>query len=246
MPYSPLYISETLVEGQTQIDIGASTRPTTTQVLVWIEEIETGIVERALGSHTATDEYWDVPAQPVSAETYEPVYHVKTERLTIDGEGGLIVPLINAKKPIISITSLAKNDEALDDAPDWETLVEGPAAGSEFVLLKSGTKALTYALFIYDNTPLPGPKRLKATYQYGWNVSSAILQEYCTLGVSIKVLEARRGTSQADGLTELTGDLGTYIPAQYESRINQWKSRMVDIEQKHFQRRRNLAVAIIK
>lgn len=39
MSYNPLYTSEAMVKGLTQVTIGESSVPTTTQKLVWIEQL---------------------------------------------------------------------------------------------------------------------------------------------------------------------------------------------------------------
>jgi len=235
-PYTPVYTTEANVEALTQISIDTGTVPTSTQVLDWIEEIERRIVEQALGSHAATDEYVDVPNQEDIGAYWTLEWTPKVDSLRFKYSGaGELVPLYNVKKPILSITSLYKNDEALDDAPSWTQLTEGPANNSSFILLKSGIKGLGYALFFYDNYPSAGPKRLKVTYTYGWNVDSKILRDYCTLGVSVKVLEARMGTSSGDGLSEFqSGDFSTYIPTQYMNRIKLYKEEMKEIETKYF------------
>ena len=246
MSYVPVYTTEVLVEGITQVTITASSTPTTAQTASWIEEVETGVVDRRLGSHSATGVYVDVPEQGEVGGEYSAAFRAQTGRLRIQsGMGaGSFVPLLNVKSPVVSISKLYKNDEDLEDAPVWDALTEGPASGSSFILLQSDN--LGYALFFYDNLPLPGYKRLKLDYSFGYNVGSKVLQEYCTLGVAVKVLEARRGTSSADGLSEFSGgSLGTYVPTQYESRIAGFRIRMAEIEVKHFPRRK-LPMAIIK
>ena len=53
--------------------------------------------------------------------------------------------------------------------------------------------------------------------------------------MGIKVLQARRGTSQADGLTEFaSGDFGTFIPTQYSTRMKEYREEMKIIEKDHF------------
>uniref|UniRef100_A0A6M3KIP6 Uncharacterized protein n=1 Tax=viral metagenome TaxID=1070528 RepID=A0A6M3KIP6_9ZZZZ len=241
------YTTEAKVEAVTQIDIDATTYPTTAQVAVWITEIEAEIAERALGSHTATDQYVDVPSAEESAQYWGFKWTPATDSLQFTyGGAGVIVPLANIKSPFISVTSLAKNDQALNDTPSWSTLTEGPADGSSFILLKSGLKDLGYALYFYDNNPSAGPKRLKLTYTYGFNISSEILGEYCTLQVAVKVLQAKMGTSSASGLTEFEGqDFGRYLPTQYEKRIKSFQIRIKEIETKYFPRKHSLSSVII-
>jgi len=243
MSYSPIYTSEADVEAITQVDITDTTKPNSSQVLNWIEEIEKGVIERALGSHTATDVLVDVPSQEEVIGFYSAIYRARTGQLIIKTAlgGGVLVPLANVKHPIVSITSLFKNDESLNDAPDWKQLTEGPGDGTSFILLESDS--LGYALWFYDNFPLPGPKRLKMTYQYGYNIDSKILREYCTLGVAVKVLEAKRGLSEGGGLTEfVAGEMGTYIPTHYVSRIEMFKARMKEIEQTYFPKEFGFAI----
>jgi len=239
MSYQPQYTSEEKVEGILQIDIDNDSNPSSSEVLTWIEEVEREVEERRLGSHTATDVYVDVPSLDEAAGYYSATYKAKTGQLFIATSmgAGILVPLLNIKGPIISITSLYKNDEDPSDTPDWEELTEGPGDGSDFMLLEatSGSKTYGYALWIYDNFPLAGPKRLKMSYTYGYNINSKILQEWCTLKVAIKVLEAKMGTSSGEGLTEFAGgDLGTYIPTQYQTRIALFKQRIKEIEATYF------------
>lgn len=242
------YTSEALVEAITQIDITNSSSPSSDQVSTWIEEVEKEVEERRLGSHTASDVYIDVPSLRESSGYYDVTYRAKTGQLFIltSMGAGRLVPLTNIKGPIISITSLYKNDKDPSQEPDWVELTEGPGDGSDFILLQatSGSKVYGYALWIYDNFPLPGPKRLKMTYTFGYNIDEKILQEWCTLKVAIKVLQAKMGTSSGEGLSEFAGgDLGTYIPTQYQTRISLFKQRIVEIEATYFPH--ELAVAIL-
>jgi len=237
--YTPKFTSEANVEALLQMEFDASTYPSSVQVLDWIEEIETDVIERNLYQRTATDVYIDVPASRLQPEfnSYSWTYHVKSDRMIVGRGGGVLVPLTNVKKPIISIVSLYKNDADLNDAPDWVELTEGPGEGSSFILLTSTSRTgevLGYALWFYDNFPLAGPKRLKMTYTYGYNVNTEILDRYCTLGVAIKVLQALRGTANPGGLAEFTGTLGTYVPTHYESRIEDFRREMRLIEEMHF------------
>jgi hypothetical protein len=161
------------------------------------------------------------------------------------GEGGYLVPLLNVKSPIISITELQKNDEDYADTPDWISLTEGPADNSSFLLLTSGLKNLGYAIWFYDNLPMAGPKRLRVTYTYGYNVDNEILQRWCTLKVAIKVLVAKMGTSSASGLTELQGEgLGIYLPRQYKRRIDELKAEVAIIEKTYFPKPSGIPAAI--
>jgi len=223
------------VEGLTQITIDATTSPSTNETLDFIEEIETDVKERNLYTRTATDEYVDVAPTSAYPGSYNVSWDIKRDSLSFTGAEGVIVTLPNVKRPIISITTLSKNDEAPDDTASWDALTEGPADGSSFILLTTGNKASGYALWFYDNIPLAGPKRLKMTYTYGHNLNTEVLDRYSTLGVGIKVLQARRGTSAADGLTEFDGGtMGVFVPTQYSTRIAEYRDEMKEIEKNHF------------
>ena len=238
MSYSPLYTSEVQIEGLLQLTIDANSIPTTTQLNTFIEQVETEVVQRRLGSHTATDIYLDVgPGGSIPAR-YNWVYNARTGTLRIDLGKGVVVPLINVNVPVISITTLEKNDNSPDAAPSWDSLTEyDGSSASDFMLLKGGSKQLGYALYIYDNMPFDGPMRLKMTYTYGHNVDSIILGEYCMYGAAIKALQARWASNSPSGLSVLEGDmLGTYIPRQYAERIGDFRFEMIRIEAEHFPR----------
>jgi len=214
-----------------------------------IEQVEARVAERRLGSHTATDQYVDVPVTEEIYPEYTWYYEVEGAKLKFDFNEGVVVPLARVKSPIISITTLEKNDEDPDDTADWETLTEGPGASSHFMLLTSGTKDLGYALWFYDEEPEPGPKRLRVDYSYGYNVDSDILADWCTLNVGVKILVARLGTNQPDGLASLEGgDLGTFMNTNYRDRIALYRAEILEIEALYFPRipsEMDIAVEII-
>jgi len=229
------YTSEAKIEAVTALSITDTSVPTTAQVAVWITEIEADITERALGSHTATDNYLDVPEKNEGNELYEWSYTADTDRLRFDEGGTRYVPVTNARRPIIAITSLYKNDESLDSAASWTQLTEGPGASSSFILRQSGDKQHGYVLEFYDNLPSPGPKRIKWTHTYGENISSDTLSRWATLKVAIKVLVARMGTSSTDNLSYIdAGDFGMQMNTRYKERIQEFKDEIQDIEDKHF------------
>jgi len=234
-PGTPSYTSEAKIEAVTSLSITATSVPTTNQVAVWITEVEADISERALGSHTATDNYLDVPEKTENKELYEWTYAVDTDRLTTDGGRTRLVPVTNARRPIISITSLYKNDENPDSAASWDELTEGPGDGSSFILRQSGDKQHGYVLQFYDNLPLHGSKRIKWTYTYGENISTYILARWATLKVAVKVLTARMGTSSTDNLTYIdAGDFGMQMNTRYRERIQEFKDEIQKIEDDHF------------
>ena len=241
MSYTPVYTSFEAIEEITQITIDDRSVPSYTAVLRWIEQIESRVVARALGSHTVTDQYIDVPVGDDIYPNYTWYYEVDGARLKFDIEGGYVVPLGDVKYPVISITSLYKNDADFEDAPNWEQLTEwdGSTDDTHFMLLTSGRKNSGYALWFYEEEPEPGPKRLKMSYTYGNNIDPEILEEWVTLNVCVKILVARMGTNQKDSLATLRGvDVGRHINQNYSDRIGYLRAQIIEIEAFYFPRRR--------
>lgn len=237
-----------MVEGLTQVVINDATSPSTDETLVFIEQVESQITDRALGSHTATNQYVDVPPYGKAGGSYDWKYNVRTGRLDWDLGEGVIVPLAGMKAPIISITSCAKNDEAADDTPSWDTLTEwdGSTDDTDYMLLKSGLRDLGYALWFYQNYPYTGPKRLRITYSYGWNVDSDILADWATYKVAIRVLQARLNTNNPDGMAAYDGgDLGVFVPRHYKDLIAHYWASIRYIERTHFPGRHEASLEVI-
>ena len=227
------YTTEAKVEALTQVTISTTSVPSTGQVSVWIDEVSSEIVERGLSTHVATDQYLDIPLVGEGSGVYEPSYNVKSGILRFNEGEGNIVPLRNIHHPIISITSLYKNDQSYTGAASWEELTEGPGASSHFLLLESDERG--YALWFYDDQPLAGPKRVKLTYTYGLAVPNNILARWATRKVAIDVLEARMGTNSVDGLSYIdAGDFGVSLNTRYRERIEEWRTDIEDIEKKYF------------
>lgn len=234
------YTEESKIEAQLGgLTIDNTTTPTTAQVAIWITEVEAEITEKALGSHTATDTYLDVPATERGTGVYDVEYDIATDTLTTQaGRNVRIVPITDIHGPILSITSLYKNDAAYDAAPSWEELDEwdGSSADTSFLLRQSGNKQHGYVLIFYDNFPLSGPKRIKMTYSYGHNVSTNILSEYATKRVAINVLQARMGSNQVDGLhlVDMGGDVPFVYNTNYKDRIAEFRADIARIEERYF------------
>jgi len=230
------YTSEEAVEAITGISITDTSTPTSSQVAEWITEVEARIEERALGLHTATDEYIDVPEYNRGSGIYNFTYQADDDTVRIgSADKAHIVPLTNIRRPLISITKLEKNDESYTSTPNWVELTEGPGDGADFLLLKGGKKQHGYALYFVDNPPRYGPKRLRINYTFGHNVNSSILKEYCTKLVAVNVLEARMGSNQIDSLSYIDGGaLGVAMNTRYEERIKRWLDDIREIEERYF------------
>ena len=260
MAYNPLFTSEEDVESLTQLTITDASVPTSTELLDFIQQVEARVTERGLATHTAPDIYVDVPTQESVGSEYNWarqsysrfVYRIRQGQFNFNTASGLIIPLGNIQHPVIAVTTIHKNDEYPDDAPSWDLLVQwnGVVDDSSFMLLKNteNQRRYGYAIFMYNAFPIVGPKRLKMTYTYGYNVDTEILKEWCTYQAAIKTLEARMGTNSVDGLSWAadSGDLGQFVNTQYAERISLMRLRIAEIEIDHFptdQEERALAVA---
>lgn len=248
MSYSPVYTTIEKVSSLVQVDLDTTSVPKIDEVLVYIQESEAKIIDRALGSHNASNAYIDIPVTGTVYSNYE---FDLTEDTVGTASEGLVVPLATIKHPIIAITGLSKNEVDIVGAPVWTALTQWSGnAASDFMLLKSGKRDAGYALYIYNNIPTAqGPSRLKMTYSYGHNVPTAILSDYCTLDVAIRVLTVRIGTNEIDGLSRVYGNnLGQSMITNYSERIAEMKEKMAMIEIMHFPGRAseaNISVAII-
>lgn len=230
------YTDTTKIYGLTRVTLTSSSVPSINEVNQWITEVEGGIVDKGLGVHTATDELIDVPSKNSGESVYNYEYNSDQDIISFgENLNGVTIPLTNARRPIISVNHLYKNDNSYTATPEWEELAQGPADGSEYLLLKGGDKQHGYALYIYNNAPLPGPQRLKMDYTYGLNINNGILSEYCTKLVAITILQARMGTNSIDGLAYVDGgDLGVAFNTRYAERISEWRTDIADIESKYF------------
>jgi len=243
-----IYVNEEDIEDLLQIDLSSSSVPDSAAVARWVDDMEAEIQARGLGSHMATDVYLDVPSGIDSVSNFDWAYNARTGNLKFDMGRGSVIPLNNIKFPVIGVTTLYKNDADVSSAPSWEALTQwdGTSASTHYMLLNSGKKSLGYALWIYDEEPLPGPKRLKMTYLYGRNVASEILSMYCTYAIAVKILMARMGSNEPDGLSMLEGgDLGSFVNRQYTERIAQYRYEMLRIEAEHFPQDIELGMEVI-
>jgi hypothetical protein len=242
-----IYTDEAKVESMLQLTITSSSIPTTSEVAKWISQSESSIADRSLGIHESGDVYIDVPGVDVGHRN-DWVYSARTGVLRFDMGKGMVVPLVDMKTPIVSITSLAKNDSSPEAAPSWDALTgwDGSSSGTNYMLMKAGDRQLGYAIWFYDDYPMQGLNRVKLNYTFGHNVDSEIIGQYCTYDVAIKVLMARMGTNEPDGLSMLEGGaLGSFVPRQYQERIAEFRYEMLKIEVNHFPSDKEIAIDVI-
>jgi len=236
MTYSPQYTTEVRVEGITQFDITASTNPSTSEVLDWIEEVEADADQRMLGSYTQTDLAFDVPPTSTIPRSFQKAGWLEWVRLYgYDYAEGLVV--IPPFVPIVSVSSLSRRTSGLTETAAWEALTEGPAADSSWVQIKKKGRNKQYygiAIFFYDNIPVAGIGRVKMTYNYGWNLPTAVIREWCGLKVALKVFEALLAANVPYGVQDY-GVMDIRVSAAELKR--KWATaldRIVEIEAKHF------------
>jgi len=236
MTYTPQYTSQTRINGITQFTAGAATNPSTTEILDWIEEVEADADQRMLGSYTLTDFAFDISPTSTIPRNFQKAGWLEWVRLYgYDFAEGLVV--VPPYVPIISISSLSRRTSGLTEAEAWEALTEGPAANSSWVQIKKKGRNKQYygvAIFFYDNIPVAGIGRVKMTYNYGWNLPTTIIREWCGLKVAIKVFEALLAANIPYG-TQDYGVVDVRVTAAELKR--KWATaldRIAEIELKHF------------
>lgn len=244
------YTTEALIEAATQVDITTTSDPSTSEVAEWISEVEAAMDAELLGSYTATNEEIDVARVWLPRkDTLEWIKGIVARSIPLDIQGEVVIP---EKKPIISMTSLAVNDNTLTEAPSWTTLTEwdGSSADTDYLviqkLMKTGIMLGIGWYFYGDNKPKQGKKRIKATYTYGYNVPTKILQRYATLKVAIQVLETVMLSGEPTRIASYTGgDFQSFINTQLDPLIEGFRRKIEEIEDRYFPDM-PLAIAIMK
>ena len=229
------YTDERKVERYLQINIDEDTYPSSSDVEYFIQEVESYMDGLLLGTYTAVDEYIDVkPTQALSKDTIAWIEYLTSYGYT-PAQGRFVIPPL---LPIVSVTSLKKNESPLSSDPNWVTLTEGPGSGSDFIILKRRVRSgqiLGFGLYIYNNIPEAGYQRLKGTWVYGWNLPSNILSEYATLRVAEKVLLARSLSGEPVGISEYRGpDLQDFLNTKVDVILDRVSKRIGEIEEKYF------------
>jgi hypothetical protein len=240
------YTSTTKVQGITQFADGAGTTPTTTQITQWITEVEKDVDTRCLASYTLTDQIVDILP--------ELNYPAKGTIAWLEAIGGLAYDEIDTSVfippflPLVSVTSLYRRTSAITETAVWELLTEGPGSSGSFMILKKRTKTnqyLGFCLYFYQNQPDVGLGRVKMTYVYGWNLSSDIIGEWCTLKVALKVFEALKEANTPYGSSDYSlMDLRVGL-TDIETRQRGAISRIKELEENYFPSQK-LGIAFIK
>ncbi len=240
------YIDNSKVAAVTQFSDGVSTSPTTAQITQWITEVEADADARALGSYTLTDELVDVlPGQNYpDVDSIAWLQALSHDHFSYYGLGNLIV--IPPFTPIISIASLSRRVSMLGSSDSYESLTEGTSSGTSYIILKKRTKTnkfLGFALFFHHNNPFPGYQKIKMTYNYGWNLDTNIIGEWCTLKVALKVFNALQEAETPTASQQYAIE-NTNISLNLDARVKLVKDRIEEIENKYFPQK-ELGIALI-
>lgn len=187
--YYPQFTSISSVSALTGESITDSTDPDSDQVLQWIEEVESEMIKRGFYQETLTGVTMDIPEGNADYERTLSKSWIYDDATLISG--GLTVTLPHS--PIISVDNVQRNLQGYQSDPDWEDLTEGPASGSDFLIVKQKFRSglLGIGLYFYNNAPSSGYQRLKLDYTWGYNLPTKVLQEYATARVSLMLLYAK-------------------------------------------------------
>lgn len=187
MSYNPQFTNLSSVSALTGETIDATSDPTSSQVLEWIEEVEKEMIAKGFSTESLTGVIMDIPegdaGQDISLSWIydDPVY----------SSGGKVIPLPHT--PFISVANVERNTVHYSQSPSWEALTEGPGDDSHFLIVKRSYKAglRGVALYFYSQAPTVGYQKLKLDYIWGYDLPETILREYATCKASIMLLYSK-------------------------------------------------------
>lgn len=189
MSFVPEFTTIDLVKAMTGETIEDDSDPTETQVLEWIEQVEEEMNSKGYATEAHTGVIMNVPegnAEYTSVLTRSWIYDNATQYA-----GGLVVALPHT--PFISVANVQRNLQAHTQDASWEDLTEGPADGSDFLIIEKKYKAglRGIGLYFYQKAPKAGYQRLKLDYVWGHNLPENVLKEYATSKVSMMLLYSK-------------------------------------------------------
>jgi hypothetical protein len=197
------YTSVSLVEGEVLFNITASSTPNTSQVTVFIKEAEGEIDELTNSSYTpitVTDEvvpYTDNEALYYGGNLYGGIRYDSS----LSTKSCLYLTYNNrAVRPILSISSLAKNNANNTSADSWSALNLQAGSGGDFILDKQNGMII----FLKD-PPIFGTLRaLKWSGTYGYSTIPVTVNQLATKMVAKRVLLAKAMKSQMSGQDDIS------------------------------------------
>lgn len=137
--------------------------------------------------------------------------------------------IVFENKPVISITSLSKNNAGPGDTDNWESLTEQTGTGGDYTIYKD-----IGVLKFIKNAPPIGARKIKTTYIYGYSTVPKIVEKLAIL-ISVKsILQSTSNSSMFDSpdsislegisISKGTGGSVSYI-TNLTNEINQlWKN----------------------
>ena len=189
MSYNPEFTNISSVSALTGETIDDTSDPNTSQVLEWIEEVETDMVGKGYSTQAFTSITMDIP----EGDADHPYNVLKLGKIYSDRivGGGKVVTLPHT--PFISVTNVKRNTQGYEQAASWEDLVEGPGSDTDFLIIKQpyrpGLRGT--ALYFYRNAPYAGYQRLQLDYTWGYDLPETVLREYATNMVALKFLYSK-------------------------------------------------------
>lgn len=238
------YTSLNSVEGITQFHAELDTNPTTDQIAQWITEVEADADAMGIGEYTLTDQLVDVYPKLGTPSVNTIAWLEKAAGISYDEITNLII--IPPFTPVVSISSLSKRTSSLGSTDAWEALTEGTTADTDFIILKKRTKTkkyLGFAVYFHHDNPEPGYQRVKMTYNYGWNLSTDIIGEWCTLKVALKVFQALQEAETPTASAQYAIE-NTNISLNLDARVALVKVRIEELEDKYFPEK-ELGIALL-
>ena len=157
------YTNEKLIEQEIGEQYDANSIPNSETISNWIEEVEAEIdliTGTSFTTNTTTDEYHDYT----------------------DNQNYFVVK----NRPLLSVTSLAYNENGLGESPSWVTLTEGEA--NDFLVYEDQSRIRIHS----NNYSIPyGHKNIKITYTWGMSSVPKTIQKVATLMVVERILDMK-------------------------------------------------------
>ena len=238
--YDPKWVELEYVENFLQVRFNADTKPSDAEVYEVIEEVETSMLARNLGSQTTPAlTRFDVPGtEGVGKDTVAWFAHgfPSTE------VGRIVIP---PYVPIISVNSgtVSRNKATLSQTPSWDLLVckdnLTDADDTDFLIgkvrLTKPNKIVGMYLYFYGDGPEAGRERLRGTWVYGYNIDDEILRRYGTLKVAEEIIFRMLRSGQPPNLASFRGgDLTAYVNTDWTGTLAYIQAKCEEIERLHF------------
>lgn len=176
-----------IISGSETIYTGSTAVSTASYTLDLDDGTITGFTASTGSVLTADYDYSDIPDSLVQQMISSSDSLIDTETGRTFGQTTASVEYLDVENsqrtfflknyPALTLSSIERNKNSAVDTPDWETLTEG--FGNDF-LANSEDLKIGRIRFI-NNFPYPGVDSLKATYDYGYAATPALVKELSCL-----------------------------------------------------------------